>query len=285
MRILADCGSTSCKWVIEGLTERLTGPGLNPTVMWEEEFEKRIKANTDLWNLDERTAVSEVRYFGAGCSTPSAQKRMHNALTEMFPHAKIQIQSDLLAACLALYAGKPIAIGILGTGSAAAGFDGKEPVYRGTPSLGYVLGDEGAGSAIGRSMLSAYLYKEMPAELSDAFDLLFPDTTVEKTLNTFYGSEASGGKLAEYTRFAVKYAENPFVRERLQTGFEEFIQRHMVPLQKKGFLQAGLIGSVAFGFREIIRPLLTKAGFETVTIMNDPLDSLPQKIWVENNPA
>jgi hypothetical protein len=169
-------------------------------------------------------------------------------------------------------------VGILGTGSAAAGFNGKE-ILRCTPSLGYVLGDEGAGSSLGRKLLTAYLYNELPTDLKNAFETLFPGTTSESVSETFYGPQASGGKLAAYTEVAVQYPSHPFIQAILRNNFDEFIRRHLFPLHKKGYLQAGLIGSVAFGFQTLLSEMLKEAGFKKVVFVKDPIDSLPRQIW------
>lgn len=278
MRVIADCGSTSCKWLLEEGLIRFSGPGLNPTVMSDADLNRRLEENARLWTPEQTQSVTRVDFFGAGCRLASAKKKLLHGLKRLFPHAEIHIESDLMAACLAVYQGEPVAVGILGTGSAAAGFDGSE-IFRTTPSLGYVLGDEGAGSSLGRKLLTAYLYNELPTDLKNAFETLFHGTTSESVLETFYGPQASGGKLAAYAEVAVQYPSHPFIQTLLRNTFDEFIQRHLLPLHKKGFLQAGLIGSVAFGFQTLLSEMLKEAGFSDVIFVQDPLDSLPRQIW------
>ena len=281
MRLIADCGSTSCKWINDNKHSLLTGPGINPTVMKEDDFRHRISQNEALWNKEQRASVSRVDFFGAGCTLPSAINRMKEALQTCFPQAHIRVESDLMAACLAGYAGRPTAVGILGTGSAAAGFNGKD-ILRATPSLGYVLADEGAGSAIGRSMLTAYLYAELPSDLHHRFETLFPGTTVDSVLSTFYGTQASGGMLASFAGLAAENRHHPFVEHILNRLFEEFISRHLIPLRKSGYEQAAIIGSVGYGFSELLHVLLQKAGFTEIRFLKDPMERLPELLWNQN---
>jgi N-acetylglucosamine kinase-like BadF-type ATPase len=278
MRLIADCGSTSCKWINDINSCLLTGPGINPTVMKEEDFRHRISLNENLWKAGEREAVSQVDFFGAGCTLPSAVTRMKEALQKCFPHALIRVESDLMAACLAGYAGKPTAVGILGTGSAVAGFDGRNMI-RSTPSLGYVLGDEGAGSTIGRRMLTAYLYGELPQDLHQQFEKLFPETTVDSVLSTFYGPQASGGMLAAYAGLAVVNKNHSYIIQILTPLFEDFISRHLMPLRNAGYEKVAIIGSVGYGFSELLRSLLQKAGFTEILFFKDPMERLPAIIW------
>ncbi len=65
MRILSDCGSTSCKWVIEGREERITSPGINPSVMSEAERKAAFDANERLFDAFTRNAVTKITHFSA----------------------------------------------------------------------------------------------------------------------------------------------------------------------------------------------------------------------------
>lgn len=278
MRLIADCGSTSCKWLREKNGERITGPGINPSVMSAEEFSLRLLENKKLWAPEEAGSITELHYYGTGCSIESARQKMHAGLQSIFPHARIHVQTDIYGACLAVYDQTPVAVGILGTGSATAGFHNGE-IVRLTPSLGYVLADEGAGSDIGRKLLTAYLYKELPAELSAAFERLFPDTSDTSAIETFYGSHASGGRLAAYTRLATEFSGHGFIRRLVEDAFSVFIKRHMNPLLQAGYKDAGIIGSVGYGFRDVLEPMLREAGFRSINIIADPMDMLPEKVW------
>lgn len=280
MRILSDCGSTSCKWVIENRGERITGPGINPSVMSETERRHAFEGNERLFADFPKAEVTRVDFFGTGCLDARTKAIVGDWLKILFPNAAIQVESDLFGACLAVYTqGQRTAVGILGTGSAAAGFDGTH-IVRLTPSLGYLLADEGAGSDIGRRILTAYLYHEMPPEIAARFEALFPDNTQpEKVIQTFYGDSVGSAYLARHTQLAAEFAEHSFMQALLDEAFQSFIRRHMKPLLLAGYTQAGLVGSVASGFRSRLTPLLLQAGFEGVHIVQDPLDALPQKVW------
>ena len=278
MRILSDCGSTSCKWVIEGRGDRFDGPGINPSVMSAEARAATLEANGRLFAGFPAGEVERVDFFGTGCLDTRTKAIVAGWLRTLFPRADIRVESDLYGACLAVYEGRETAVGILGTGSAAAGFDGLD-IVRLTPSLGYRLADEGAGSDIGRRMLTAYLYGEMPEELSAAFGVLFPGTEPGSVIETFYGGQAGSAYLARYTRIASDHAGHPFIRQAVSEAFDGFIRRHMQPLLRKGYTHAGIVGSVGYGFRTLLEPLLREAGFVSVKIVRDPLDILPQKIW------
>lgn len=279
MRIIADCGSTSCKWILEGTENRLTGPGINPSVMSPQELSAGLAGNQLLFGEIDALQVTQVNFYGTGCLSEKTNAVIADWLKTLFPQAQIAVESDLYGACLAVYDGtNPVAVGILGTGSAATGFDGKD-ITRLTPSLGYQLADEGAGSDIGRRLLTAFLYGEMPKELADAFYARFPETEATWVINNVYAQQAGSAFLAQHTKLAVDYPEHPFIRKVVSDAFSVFIRRHFLPLLNANFRQAGIIGSVGFGFKDILENMLKEAGFESVKIIRDPLDSLPEKVW------
>lgn len=281
MRILADCGSTSCKWVLEGQAEPFSGPGINPSVMSDHELKSGFEQNGILFSSVEKEKVSEVYFFGAGCLNTQVNKKVNDWLRTLFPNASLHVESDLYGACLAVYQNAPTATGILGTGSAAAGFNGNT-ITRLTPSLGYQLADEGAGSYIGRQLLLAYLYAELPKDLSDAFYMRFPETETDWVIQKVYTEQAGSAFLAKYTQLAIDFAEHPYIRETLSDAFSLFIRRHFKPLLSAGFEHAGIIGSVGFGFQDVLKPLLLQAGFKSVTFEQNTLHSLQKKMGINN---
>ena len=64
---------------------------------------------------------------------------------------------------------KPGISGILGTGSNSCAYDGNQ-VTDNVTSLSHVLGDEGSGVHLGKLILQAYFYRELPENLQSAFD-------------------------------------------------------------------------------------------------------------------
>lgn len=160
MYLVADSGATKCDWalVAESGVQRLRTRGLNPAVQ-EAAYMRRVLAS----ELGADAAPEAVWFYGAGCSArfPEATALMRTLLGERFPSARIGVESDLLGAARALFAdGGGIAC-ILGTGSNSGWYDGRG-IVRNVPPLGYVLGDEGSGAAIGRELLRGVLRETLP---------------------------------------------------------------------------------------------------------------------------
>ncbi|MFI5140503.1 MAG: N-acetylglucosamine kinase, partial [Sphingobacteriales bacterium] len=65
----------------------------------------------------EKDKITEVNYYGAGCSTAEMRKIVEEAMKVVFPKSKVFIGHDLLAAARALLGNNEGFAAILGTGT------------------------------------------------------------------------------------------------------------------------------------------------------------------------
>lgn len=280
MRLIADCGSTSCKWLKDGVSEVFSGAGFNPTVMPDTLFRAKVGENALLFSDEDKAAITELFFFGTGCGEQFAADKMRKTLSEIFPKAQIRVDTDLMAACIASKNPKgKTAVGILGTGSAACGFDGETTVFK-TPSLGYILADEGSGTHIGKSILKAFLYHEMPADCQELFVADFGNINVEMVLRNVYSGVEGSAYIARFSEFTKH--RHPFVESLVADCITEFAQRHMKPLMETGYLYAGIIGSVGFYQQHIALPILQECGFEEVDFIPNPIEKLAVVFGLKN---
>jgi len=152
MFILADSGSTKTTWSIVDnyghVIEKET-IGLNPMHVHKEQI-----INT-LLNITKDIPYHEIQYvhfYGAGCASIEMQKKVQIAIKDALHNDNVFVDSDIYAAAHGLLQDKAGWIAILGTGSNLAYYDGKT-ILKHTPSLGYILGDEGSGSYLGKELL------------------------------------------------------------------------------------------------------------------------------------
>ena len=158
MILIADCGSTKTDWVLcdgDEIIARVKTQGLNPTHQESEEIFDIL--STELPEEITAHTPTKIYFYGAGCAYATANDRMRQALENIFTTKEIEINSDLLAAARALCKHEEGIACILGTGSNSCLFDG-EKIIDNTPSLGYILGDEGSGAHLGRQLLSDKQY-------------------------------------------------------------------------------------------------------------------------------
>ena len=168
MILIADSGSTKTDWVLISDTESVSFQtiGFSPYFVEHSDVSSiLLSALPETINTD---TITQIFFYGAGCGTESSQKIIETALSQIFTLANIQINTDLVGAAIALLGNKSGIIAILGTGMNIGFWNGTNIEYT-SPSLGYILGDEGSGAYIGKQLLSGYFYEEMPQEIIKEF--------------------------------------------------------------------------------------------------------------------
>ena len=99
-------------------------PGINPFFSNENHIVQLLHKSVDLINNAEK--INRVYFFGAGASSKERQDIITNALGSFFRFSKIVVDHDLKAAAIAACGDEKGIVGILGSGSNAAYFDGKK---------------------------------------------------------------------------------------------------------------------------------------------------------------
>ena len=162
MILIADSGSTKTDWAIvdKDTTLRINTQGINPVHQNCEAILKILYE--ELLPHLEVPEVEAVYYYGSGVR-PELEEQMADVLHGTFPRAKtIEAHSDLLGAARALFGCNCGIACILGTGANSCLYNGSRIVMN-TPAMGYVLGDEGSGAALGKRLLHD-LYKVVLSE-------------------------------------------------------------------------------------------------------------------------
>jgi len=141
MKLIADGGSTKTNWCLvndEGKKVYFNTEGYNPYFVSKEYIIESL--NNNLPEDLDRTHLTEVNYYGAGCSTQEKRKLVQDAMSVVFTAAKVNIGHDLLAAARALLGHTEGFAAILGTGTNTCIYDGKD-VIQNIDSGAYILGD------------------------------------------------------------------------------------------------------------------------------------------------
>ncbi len=181
MVAIVDGGSTKCDWVIlddfNKVFLKTETIGFNPNNIAAELIVPEIEKNVSLGSV--KNSIKKVFFYGSGCGIPENCAIIERELEKFFIHAEIKAKEDLTAAAYAAYRGTPAIVCILGTGSNSCFFDG-EYVKIKLPSLGFLVGDEGSGSSIGKQLVRRFFMQKLPQDLSSEFEetykLLGPTT-------------------------------------------------------------------------------------------------------------
>lgn len=272
MILIADSGSTKTDWVLcDGTTivTRAKTQGLNPTLQSEEEIEEVLL--NELAGKIDADAPQKIFFYGAGCAYENANSRISRALKTIFTTSNIEINSDLLAAARAMCGHETGIACILGTGSNSCLFDG-EKIIGNTPSLGYILGDEGSGSYLGRRLLSDCLKKQLPRDLCTKFMNRY-NLDMATILERVYQMPLPNRWLASFTPFLVEHKEIPEIKSMLKQCFTDFFKRNTM-VYRRSWLPIHIIGGVGVNFENEIKETAESLGFSIGKVAESPINGL-----------
>lgn len=272
MILIADSGSTKTHWVvISDKHERqdFYSEGINPYFVDDQMINSIVATCFMGFEVGQ---VDEVIFYGAGCANLTKCTVVEMGLSSVFYNAKFQVYSDLLAAAHAIFGNKPGIPCILGTGSNAAVYNGKDFSNK-IQSLGYLLGDEGSGSYIGKMLLQQYFRGEMPADLRIEFEAKF-EIEVPEVLDRIYKKPFPNRYLASFTPFVSDHQQSKYIQEIVRSAFRDFVKYQLSSLKIEEELTIGFVGSIAYYFQEILKEELTKEGYSLSQIIKEPIHKL-----------
>ena len=273
MKLIADSGSTKTTWILlenDKVKNTIMTGGLNPYFHNSESVEAVLRADLIPFLVEDN--ISEIHFYGAGCSTEYNNNIIRDAIMLFFRKSEVFIHHDILGAARALFGnGRGIAC-ILGTGCNSCYFDGVVPHSK-IDSLGYLFGDEGAGSYLGKLFMKAYLKKELPGDLRELFDKQF-GFTLGDILNSLYNKPSPNRFLASFSLFLSPNREHPFVKGLLEKSFHDFFNAHIKKYDGFQSQPVGFIGSIAHIYREILAEVASKEHVIITKILSSPSEGL-----------
>ena len=147
--LIADSGSTKTQWcLLTGDKKKMISTqGISPYFLNDESLGKIL--SEELVPKTGNVLIDEIHYYGTGCSNPINISLIKRGLKKCYKNAKINVNHDLLGAAKALCGNEKGIACILGTGSNSCFYNGKK-VVKNSPGLGFILGDEGSGTHLGK---------------------------------------------------------------------------------------------------------------------------------------
>ena len=269
--LIIDAGATKTAFAVigqEGLLHRSNTAGINANYTPEpdirDSFAQFVSQCPDL------PQIETVEYYGAGCATIANQQKMLSILRDFFPTAKLTVDTDLMVVCLALSTGKEAIVGILGTGAATCLFDGHKISSR-PPSLGYMLGDEGSGTNLGKRLLTHYLKGNLPKELSQQLEELH-HLSFQDTIRRLYSEPKPNKFMASLSPFIHEHLSHPFIHDLAIGAFRDFFatQRPYFPPH----MPWQLSGSVAYHYEKLVREAALAEQCKVEKIIQEPMEKL-----------
>ncbi len=217
MILIADSGSSKTNWCLVkpgGEKQYFNTEGYNPYFVDGTYIINSLKKNLPEGILYDE--VDNVYYYGAGCF-PGKDFVLSDSIKTVFSNAKIFIELDLLGAARALLGNSPGFAAILGTGTNTCMYDGKK-ITENIDSLGYILGDEGSGTAIGKKLLGDYIRGYMPAAVTDLFYETF-HLDKEDIFERIYGQPQGNIFCADFSKFVAVHVGEAYFHNLVKTSF------------------------------------------------------------------
>jgi glucosamine kinase len=278
MILVADSGSSKTDWLLavpqQEPLQFKTG-GLNPYFLTEKEMVKILQSQGA--ELVAHTAdITEIYFFGAGCSSPDRHEIVTNTLSQLFPKAYISVDSDLLGCAYATCGHEKGLCCVLGTGSNISFFDG-EDIHSGKHGLGYALGDEGSGTWFGKALITDFLYGNMPADIHASFDQNYA-LNKEIVINHVYQQPEANSYLASFAKFLNGIRTTEYCQSLLTRGFQEFIDTNIKSYPQYHRYKSHFVGSIAFVFADELKALCAANEVQVGKIIKQPIFDLMQFI-------
>lgn len=273
VQLIADSGATKCEWIVvnnDGKQKTIITTGISPYFLNYGQIAELLQKELmpDLENAE----VNEVHFYGTGLGNPNNKTTVCKALKKLFPAAKVKADTDLLAAARALCGNEKGIACILGTGCNSCYYNGKK-IMKNTASLGYVLGDEGSGAHLGKKVLQYYLYNTLDEDLKSRFDAMFVTNQME-ILENLYKKPFPNRYLAGFAIFLSENRGHYMVENILEDGLNDFFFHHLCKYRESWTLPINFIGSIAFGFKDVLQDLCNSYELDLGHVLKNPMKGL-----------
>lgn len=255
--LVVDCGATKTDWALSD-GSRVRTPGFNLAHTPQNALEAILDDAASRLG-DE---IGQVYFYAAGLvGEPPVN------LGRWFPAAKIEYASDMLGAARALFGRSPGIAVILGTGANTCQYNGSEIQWK-VDCGGFILGDEGSGSVLGRRFISDYLRGLVPEDV--ALGAGVPDYV--GIVNKVYAQPAPARWLGEFAPYLLsRYNDSAYVKELVDDNFRGLFRRC---IKRYDALPVGIVGGFGWAAKEILERIATEEGFKIEKIEKTPLEGL-----------
>ncbi len=270
--LIADSGSTKTQWcLLQGNKKKMiTTQGISPYFLDDESigliFTKELLPK--LANM----MPDEIYYYGTGCSNVENISLVKRGLKKVFATAKISVEHDLLGAAKSLCGNEKGIACILGTGSNSCFYNGKK-VVKNSPGLGFILGDEGSGTHMGKKVVQHVLYNTFDEDLQNKFKKKYPEAANE-ILDNVYKKELPNRYLAGFTSFLVENRGHFMIENIIEDSLNDFFFNHIYKYRESWTLPINFVGSVAYGFKDVLKQMCSDFELELGKVIKDPMDGL-----------
>ena len=271
-KIIVESGATKSDWRVLGgdgrEVKRFLRAGTNVSSMKLEDIKSTL---TEAFASEGLEKAAGFYLYTAGVVTPEIADELVKHLRSLAQIDEIEINNDLMGAARGACGHEPGIAAILGTGSNTCFYDGStlsQKVYSG----GYVIGDEGSGASLGKLFLADFIKGLVPDEIAQDFAKEF-DSSYAGIVQGVYRSASPSGYLGSLAPFILRHYSHPYAKALVDKNFQSFIDRSLLRYDTARY-PVGIVGGFGWACKDIITPLLDKAGIKVSRFIKAPIEGL-----------
>lgn len=272
IKLIADSGSTKTEWcLLNGKKKTFVNTqGISPYLMTETQIREIVES--ELLPQLKKSIPTEIYFYGTGCSNPANVKAVTKAIKSVFKGAVVAVDHDLMGAAKALCGTEKGVACILGTGSNSCYFNGKK-IVKNSPGLGYVLGDEGSGTYLGRKVIQYYLYNTFDPDLMERFKQKY-NTNATEILDAVYKKPLPNRYMAGFAGFLVENRGHFMIENIIEDSFNDFFFNHIYKYSESWTMPIHFVGSVAHGFKDVLKDMCASYELQLGKVLKNPMEGL-----------
>jgi glucosamine kinase len=270
--LIADSGSTKTAWCLlqNGKKKMISTQGISPYFLNDESLANILQK--ELLPKTKDAIIDEIFYYGTGCSNPTNISLVKRGLKKLYPKAKISVEHDLLGAAKGLCGDEKGIACILGTGSNSCFYNGKK-VVKNSPGIGYILGDEGSGTHLGKKVIQHFMYNTFDEDLMDKFEAKY-HTNNSDILDKVYKESMANRYLASFVPFLIENRGHYMIENIIEDCMNDFFFYHIYKYRESWTLPINFVGSVAYGFKDVLKQMCNDFELKLGRVIKDPMDGL-----------
>ena len=271
MRIIAESSSTKSVWALVedgNIVESVKIEGINPFFQSIREISHIIRLG--LPDTFFRRRWEHVDLYCSGCTSVEKKKIVEASAVAQFK-TPVTVESNLLGAARGLLGKKSGIVSILDSGSSSCQYDGNG-IEKQVSSLGFILGDEGSGAALGRILLSDCLKDVAPKEISDLFYDKYKLTT-DEIMDEVYTTNATNKWLSKYASFLSEHIDNEYVNALVRGELKRFFVRNILQYDYEKY-PVSFVGEIACMYEKELKEVAAELGVSVDSIEKNALPGL-----------
>ena len=274
MIVIIFSGSRYADWRLADKGQVIYGfrtSGINSYLQDERYINQLLNKDTNLIYNAEK--IKKIYFFGAGVSSKERQKKIEDVFHKFFKNAKAKANHDIFASAISTLGDESGIVGIIGSGSNAAYYNGKK-IQPNNFGLGYILGDEGSTNWIGKKLLKDFLTDNLPPVIREKL-LLEYDLDRKAIFERIYHHPNPNLYLTSFSEFIFENKEELYINNLIKKGLDAYVKTYLIPLaEEHPDSKFGFTGSVANNYPDLLKAAAENHHIKVGTIIKDPIQQL-----------